>query len=111
MVWAAVVLGLGWAAQLAWTMRREVYWRRIVEVKDAKIGVIERAWDELRSKAFGDEERAFKAEAKYDALVEKLRVKAEKPDDGIIHAKNSGDVRRIFEHRITQIERDKAQEN
>ena len=46
-------------------------------------------------------ERAERAEARYEALVAKLSAKAAKPDDGIIHAKNSGDVRRIFEQQVS----------
>lgn len=57
--------------------------------------------------------RATLAETRYDALVEKLRVQAIKPDDGIIHAKNSGDVRRIFEQQISaqEAKRDRETEN
>jgi hypothetical protein len=57
--------------------------------------------------------RAAMAEARYDALVERIRVKAAKPDDGIIHAKNSGDVRRLFEQQVAsqQAEREKREEN
>jgi hypothetical protein len=58
-------------------------------------------------------EEAKKWRGAYEALVEKLSAKAAKPDDGIIHAKNSGDVRRIFEQQISAAEakRDKELEN
>jgi len=58
-----------------------------------------------------EKHRADRIEAKYDALVEKIASKAAKPDDGIIHAKNSGDVRRLFEQQVAALERDKQQEN
>jgi hypothetical protein len=48
------------------------------------------------------EKRCVKVESRYDALVEKLRIQAAKPNDGIIHAKNSGDVRRVFEREVAE---------
>jgi hypothetical protein len=47
-----------------------------------------------------EKSRADRSESRYDALVEKIAAKAAKPDDGIIHAKNSGDVRRLFEQQV-----------
>ncbi len=106
MVWTAVVLGLLWAVLFAWTVRREFYWRGICEVKEAKIGVLERSWQTATI-------YAEKAEQRYFDLLEKLREKAGKPASDIIHAKNSGDVRRIFEQQVSaqQIEADKRLEN
>jgi hypothetical protein len=68
---------------------------------------------ETKTLLFAANDRAGMAEARYDNLVERIATKAQKPDDGIIHAKNSGDVRRIFEQQISaqEAKRDKEMEN
>jgi hypothetical protein len=50
---------------------------------------------------------------RYDDLVEKVRERAKKPDKGVIHARNSGDVRRVFEQEVARsmAEIDKEMEN
>ena len=73
----------------------------------------ERAAQKLDGMVTTERSRADRAEAKYDALCEKLRLQAAKPDDGIIHAKNSGDVRRMFEQSVAAdiAKREKEMEN
>lgn len=82
-----------------------------LDAVNARLAKVE---EQLRARSIEFEiqmNRADKSEKRYDALVEKIASKAAKPDDGIIHAKNSGDVRRLFEQQIAALERDKQQEN
>jgi hypothetical protein len=108
MVWTAIAfciaVGNGW---LALTYRAD--WLRVQAVLD------ERNADavKLYSRAESEKLRAENAESRYDSLVEKIRIQAAKPDDGIIHAKNSGDVRRLFEREVSaeMVKREKDMEN
>ena len=113
MVGATIVLGVGWASQFAWTVWREYHWRGIVEVKAAQIGVLNRAWVSSGALLEKEKEVSDSWKARYDTLVEKLRTQAAKPDDGIIHVRNSGDVRRVFEQEVARsmAAAEKAQEN
>ena len=98
MVWTTIGFFLiaMWACYLANTYRRD--WQEAQETIDdqeSTIGTLSASLTTL-------ENIAKKADARYDSLVEKLRLQAAKPDDGIIHAKNSGDVRRVFEREVAE---------
>jgi hypothetical protein len=110
MVWAAVI-----AAIIGWVCCGYCAFRW-VSVRDENSTILREATGAMATqdeKCEQWKERSEKIQARYDALVEKLRVQAAKPDDGIIHAKNSGDVRRLFEQQVNaeQMKREKSQEN
>jgi len=109
MVWAAVILAV-LAGLLGWS--------RVVialNLRDAQAELADRATKlaEMNIQAQGYLQDSNKWQNRYENLVEKLRLQAAKPDDGIIHAKNSGDVRRLFEQQVNaeQMKREKQQEN
>jgi hypothetical protein len=110
MVWAAIVFFLTTVAAgyLAHTYRRD-----FLKECDAHEAMGEQACIYAEQTRDANK-RADDAMTRYDALVEKIRIQSSKPkDDGIIHAKNSGDVRRIYEQAVSaeMVKREKDLEN
>lgn len=103
-VLSILILAVGYSA---WSYRRD--WLEAVERCDLTHGNAERHLSAVTA------EQKISAEwkARYDTLVAKLEARAAKSDDGIIHVRNSGDVRRVFEQEVARsmAEAEKAQEN
>jgi hypothetical protein len=109
MVGATIVLSilLLAAVYVAWSYRRD-YLTAYGE------GLANAALAEKHFAAYEAEQKiSSEWKLRYDTLVEKLRTQAAKSDDGIIHVRNSGDVRRVFEQQVAQqmAAAEKAQEN
>lgn len=109
MVGATIVLSIlllvtGYAA---WSYRRD--YLNISGMFDTS----EKLADSYRIAFEGEQKISAEWKSRYDTLVAKLEARAAKPDDGIIHVRNSGDVRRVFEQQVAQqmAAAEKAQEN
>lgn len=116
MVWTTVVFGLISVASdvFLWLEHRKVKQGEAgLRVSKENEGLLSQEVLNLKAQFEQQKDRADRAESRYDALVDKIRVQSVKPDDGIIHAKNSGDVRRLFEQQVAaqQINFEKQQEN
>jgi hypothetical protein len=111
MVCSAVGYALG-VVMLIVAVLREVHWGNELDDCKKKYAFLARA-AAAESVTLLNDARAAAAESvrRYDALVEKVRVSAAKPDNGIIHASNTAAVRRIFEREVSAQERDKEMEN
>jgi hypothetical protein len=109
MVSATIILGIlllavGYAA---WSYRRDwlssamqcEQWMKLADGRQAAYDAEQKISDKWKSS--------------YDTLVAKLEARAAKSDDGIIHVRNSGDVRRVFEQEVARsmAAAEKAQEN
>jgi hypothetical protein len=109
MVWAAIILFLttAAAAYVARTYQRD-YHAECQRHSDCRLKFANMNMQAQEYLKLSDGWRM-----RYDSLVEKLRIQAAKPEDGIIHARTSGDVRRSFERELAnaELKRERAEEN
>jgi hypothetical protein len=109
MVWTAIGLG-GWAAwgvQYWWTVKRELYWANKFHVEQSRSELAEDRAGATGQAYLSERERASKYETAYNELRTRLEAKAAaKPADAIIHAKNSGDVRRAWDAAMANEQRE-----